>query len=93
MPLERQRVLVRNSRRFKNWGFCDLLLESAYELRFDDPQKALDLVGLGVDVAFGLDGGSRLNAGYSRDPKDPKYKYLNLKNPKNPKDWGRELDL
>lgn len=55
LPLERRRVLVRNSRRFQNWGFCDLLLESAYELRFDDPQKALDLVGLGVDVAFGLD--------------------------------------
>lgn len=57
LPLDRQREEVTaDGSRYHNWGFCDLLLSTAREQGFQDPGRALELAGLGVEVAERLDG-------------------------------------
>ena len=58
LPLDRQREEVTaEGARCHTWGFCDLLLDTAREWGFQDPGRALELAGLGVEVAERLDGG------------------------------------
>jgi tetratricopeptide (TPR) repeat protein len=58
LPLERQREEVTaGGSRYHTWGFCDLLLDTAREWGFQDPGRALELAGLGVEIADRLDGG------------------------------------
>ena len=54
-PVDRQRVLVITSSRYRSWAFCELLLEAAREWGFREPTQALDLAQLGVEVAARLD--------------------------------------
>jgi tetratricopeptide (TPR) repeat protein len=54
-PLDRQRVLVITSSRYRTWAFCELLLEAAREWGFREPVQALDLAQLGVEAAARLD--------------------------------------
>ncbi|HEY2294473.1 MAG TPA: hypothetical protein VGM86_27560 [Thermoanaerobaculia bacterium] len=60
LPLEGQReeVIADGSpgSKYHTWGFCDLLLDTAREWGFQDPGRALELAGLGVEVAERLDG-------------------------------------
>ncbi|HEY4575399.1 MAG TPA: hypothetical protein VIJ26_15580 [Thermoanaerobaculia bacterium] len=60
LPLDRQREEVTAGgppgSRYHTWGFCSLLLETAREQGYQDPGRALELAGLGVEVADRLDG-------------------------------------
>jgi tetratricopeptide (TPR) repeat protein len=58
LPLDRQRDAVTAAgSRYHTWGFCCLLLETAQEWGFQNPGRALDLAGLGAEIAERLDGG------------------------------------
>jgi len=60
LPPDRQREEVAAAgdpgSRYHTWGFCSLLLDTAREQGFQDPGRALELAGLGVEVADRLDG-------------------------------------
>jgi len=60
LPLDRRREEVTAGgspgSRYHTWGFCALLLDTAREWGFQDPGRALDLAGLGVEIAERLDG-------------------------------------
>jgi len=53
---EAAQALVAGSLRFHAWAFCEHLLDTARELGFQDPGRALELARLGVEVAGRLDG-------------------------------------
>ncbi|HYG60941.1 MAG TPA: hypothetical protein VEL74_00040 [Thermoanaerobaculia bacterium] len=65
-PLDRQRLLIANSPRFRTWALCELLLEAAREEGFQDPAKALELARLGALTAEHLDA-SLYGDGRARD--------------------------
>jgi tetratricopeptide (TPR) repeat protein len=50
-PLPRQLTLVRNSRRFRSWALCELLIEEGFRRRFDDPTTGLERIQLAVAVS------------------------------------------
>ncbi len=50
-PPARQWTLLRNSRRFDNWSFCELLLDTGFDAIYDDPHRTLDLCRMGVAIA------------------------------------------
>jgi tetratricopeptide (TPR) repeat protein len=54
-PLDRQRVLVTTSSRYRSWALCEVLLEASREWGFREPGQALDLAHLGVEVVARLD--------------------------------------
>jgi tetratricopeptide (TPR) repeat protein len=54
---ERQEILARNSRRFRNLALCGLLLQRSHEVSVDDPVQAEQLAGLALRLAGFLDGG------------------------------------
>src|SRR5436309_11149947 len=60
LPLDRQREEVTADgspgSQYHTWGFCALLLDTAREWGFQDPGRALELAGLGVEIAERLDG-------------------------------------
>lgn len=53
---ERQAILIRSDARYRTWSLCDGLLDAARDLGFQDPGRALELAGLGVELAQRLDG-------------------------------------
>lgn len=53
-PGERRHHLVTASPRYRTWAFCELLLEAAGEMGFQEPSRAVDLSRLGVEVAAHL---------------------------------------
>jgi tetratricopeptide (TPR) repeat protein len=54
-PRERQRLMVRNSRRLDTPSFCTNLLETAFTAMYDDPRVALDLAEMSLEIALRLD--------------------------------------
>lgn len=54
-PVERQLMLVRNSRRFQTWAFCEALVDACFERRHDDPRAAEQLARAAVAAASQLD--------------------------------------
>jgi len=54
-PQGRRLLLVRNSRRFRSWGLCELTIEKAFKKGFDDPAAAVELGHLSVAIADLLD--------------------------------------
>lgn len=54
-PLERQLILVCNSRQYQTGALCDLLLETAFERRYDDPRSLAALAHVAVAAASRLD--------------------------------------
>lgn len=54
-PHERRLLLIRNSRRFRNWAFCELAIEKAFEKGFEDPAAAVEIGQLAVAVTDLLD--------------------------------------
>lgn len=50
-PLARQLWIVRNSRQYARWAVCERLLEGAWGLRFDDPNRALEVAEVATAVA------------------------------------------
>lgn len=53
--LEQQRLLIRNSPRFRTWGLLELLLERAFETVVQNPSDAEDLSRLALDLSERLD--------------------------------------
>lgn len=53
-PHERRLLLARNSRRFRNWPLCELILDEAFALGFADPAAAIEFASLGATVAEGV---------------------------------------
>ncbi len=54
-PEERRQVLVRNSARFRNWHLCALLVEESLQSGSRQPQRAVQLAELGIEVAENLE--------------------------------------
>lgn len=52
---EQQRLLIRNSPRFRTWGLFELLIERAAEIAVNDPAASEGLGFLGLDLAERLD--------------------------------------
>ncbi len=55
-PHARRQTLVRNSRRFSNWGLCEALLAQAKDAGYDDPRVAVEQAELAVEISQRLDG-------------------------------------
>lgn len=64
-PFPRQLMLVHNSRKFKTWGLCELLLEEGWAQRFRAPDRTETLSRLAVAISSELQpggyGADRLN--------------------------------
>lgn len=54
---ERRQVLVRNTRRYHHLSVCDQLLDRSVRLVLDEPQTALELAELSLQLANEIDGG------------------------------------
>lgn len=54
-PLERQLILVSNSRQYRTAALCDLLLEASFARRHDDPSVSEKLARVAVAAAARLD--------------------------------------
>lgn len=54
-PPERQLLLIRNSRRYQTWTFCEHLLDASFELRHDDPAGSESLARVAVEAAALVD--------------------------------------
>lgn len=55
LPPERQRLLIRNSPRFRTWGLCELFLERCRETAIQNPSGAEDLALLALEISVHLD--------------------------------------
>jgi tetratricopeptide (TPR) repeat protein len=57
LPRDRRREEVTaGGSKYHTWGFCDLLVDTVREWGFQDPGRAVELAGLGIEVADRLDG-------------------------------------
>jgi tetratricopeptide (TPR) repeat protein len=54
-PVQRQWTLLRNSSRYSQYAFAELLLDASFEAIYDDPRRALDLAEMGEFVASTLE--------------------------------------
>lgn len=54
-PLERQLILVENSRQYQTGALCDLLIEAGFERRYDDPRSLAQLARVATTTAARLD--------------------------------------
>lgn len=55
LPAGRQKLLIRNSRRFQSWALCQLLVQQSHQLGFSDPAASRNLAELATEVAERLD--------------------------------------
>lgn len=55
VPVERRRLLLVNSSRFRNRMLCERLIDESYEARFDEPRRSINLATLGTSLADLLD--------------------------------------
>ena len=53
-PHERRLLIVRNSRRFKNWALCELVIDQAFSEGFKDPVSATEFGLLAVAISESL---------------------------------------
>jgi tetratricopeptide (TPR) repeat protein len=53
-PSARRQTIVRNSRRFWQWGFAELLIAKSKDAVFHEPASALELAELALDTALRL---------------------------------------
>jgi tetratricopeptide (TPR) repeat protein len=54
-PPARRLTLVRNSRRFQRWGFCEIMVQQSFEEVFNDTREAVSLAEVAVAAADALD--------------------------------------
>ena len=54
-PQERRLLLIRNSRRFRSWALCELIVDKTFEKGFDDLAAAVELGQLSIEVVDTLD--------------------------------------
>ncbi len=53
-PIQRQRLLLRNSAKFRSRALCEHLIEASQERGFRDPERALELGQLAIEIARDL---------------------------------------
>jgi hypothetical protein len=53
---EQRRIRLHNDRRFHSWGLCEHLIDGSREAGRQEPQRALELAELAVEIAQRLDG-------------------------------------
>ncbi len=53
-PVERQKLLVANSLRFRSYGLTEALLDAAFRGGFNDPRQAIGLAEVAVQMAEGI---------------------------------------
>lgn len=71
---EQQRLLIRNSLRFRSWGLCELLLERCIETTGQQPAAAEELALLALEITAHL--GSAYRAGLIQDMQARVWAYL-----------------
>lgn len=71
---EQQRLLIRNSLRFRTWGLCELLLERCIETTGQQPAAAEELALLALEITAHL--GSAYRAGLVQDMQARAWAYL-----------------
>lgn len=54
-PPLRQELLLKNSARGRSWALAELLLETSFSLRFENPRRMVELAELAFRTAAGLD--------------------------------------
>lgn len=54
LPYGRQQILLRNSSRFRTWGFFALLIRTGEEETFRDPKHAEDILQLAIETSLYL---------------------------------------
>jgi tetratricopeptide (TPR) repeat protein len=54
-PPARQWTLLRNTRRFDSWSFCEQLLDAGLTAIYDDPHRAVELSRMGATIADRLE--------------------------------------
>ncbi len=53
-PIQRQRLLLRNSAKYRSRALCEQLIESSQERGFKDPERALELAQLAIEISCDL---------------------------------------
>ncbi len=53
-PIQRQRLMLRNSAKFRNRTLCEQLIDTSRERGFKDPSRALELADLAVEMSQSL---------------------------------------
>jgi tetratricopeptide (TPR) repeat protein len=71
---EQQRLLIKNSLRFRTWGLCELLLERCIETTGQQPVAAEDLALLALEITVHL--GSAYRTGLVQDLQARGWSYL-----------------
>ena len=71
---EQQRLLIKNSLRFRTWGLCELLLDRCIETTRQQPEAAEGLALLALEIASRL--GSAYRAGLIQDLQARGWSYL-----------------
>ncbi|HXU45450.1 MAG TPA: hypothetical protein VN783_07985 [Thermoanaerobaculia bacterium] len=54
-PIERQRMLLRNSQRFRSPALCEQLIEASHHAGFADPGRARELAEIALELVSSLD--------------------------------------
>jgi tetratricopeptide (TPR) repeat protein len=50
-PIQRQRLMLHNSAKFRSRALCEELIEASQERGFKDPERALELADLAIEVS------------------------------------------
>jgi len=53
VPINRAETLVRNSRKYHTWSFCQLLKKESHQILFREPQRGVELAQLALQIAEG----------------------------------------
>lgn len=53
-PIQRQRLMLRNSAKFRSRALCEQLIEASHDQGFKDPARALELADLAIEVSQSL---------------------------------------
>ena len=61
-PQAHRVLLVRNSKRFQTWGFCEFLVDQAFQAGFTSAKSAVQLAELGITATDEMDTASQPDA-------------------------------
>lgn len=53
-PIQRQRLMLRNSAKFRSRALCEQMIEASQERGFKDPERALELADLAIEISRSL---------------------------------------
>ncbi|MEP7012043.1 MAG: tetratricopeptide repeat protein [Acidobacteriota bacterium] len=53
-PIQRQLLMLRNSAKFRSRALCEQLIEASQERGFKDPERALELADLAIEISRSL---------------------------------------